>query len=122
MALYKLDDETGEAVRCDYDDFLCWSGRLDETTRTLARHEIIEHKQLKALAIDALKCKHHNGKVLATVVTRLRPNTDEHTPPWETLVEGEEPEFHSGTREQALRAHRALVNRTTNAKGGRVLI
>jgi hypothetical protein len=121
MALYKLD-ETGEALRVDLNDFAA-TGRVDETALVLARHDIISHKQLTAFAVDAIKGKYHNGQVLATVVTKLRRITDnDNVPPWETMVVGDDPEYHSGTRAQAMEAHRALVNRTVKDYGGRVLI
>jgi hypothetical protein len=119
MALYKLD-ETGEARRVGLTEYMERS-LANETTLTLARHDIIEHKRLGALAVDAIKGKYHNGKVFATVVTKLRLITDDDlTPPWETRVIGEDPEYHSETREQAMDAHRRLVNITVKEHGGRV--
>ncbi len=121
MALYKLDD-TGEAIRVDYGDFKEWCESADMTTLILARHDIIEHRQLKALAVDVLKGRYHHGKVLATVETKMKTSCDENVGPWHTGVEGEEPEYKSRSRAQALEAHKSLVNRVTKRYNGRVLI
>ncbi len=125
MALYKLD-ETGEAIRVDLGDYMRWRNGLDESCLILARHDIIEHKQLGALALDALKGKPHKGRVLATVETRACPNTQsDETPPWSTYILGEEEdEWMCSTwkRGDARSAHIGIVNMVTKNKGGRVLI
>lgn len=119
MAFYKLN-EAGEAERVSYDDWRDYCGCVDMSTLVLAQHDIIATKQLKALAV---RSGTHGCKVLATVKTRMLMNTgDDSLPPWETFVEGEEPEYRSTKKAQALEAHRSLVNRITNKYGGRVLL
>ena len=120
MALYKLD-ETGEAVRVDYEHFREWCEGVDVATLVLARHDIIEHKQLGALAVDAIKGKYHRGKVLATVETKLRTSCGETAGPWETGVVGDDPDFRTSSRAQAALAHQTLVSSTVKRFGGRVL-
>jgi len=125
MALYKLDDETKEAVRVvDVDEWGAWRSHVTEQDLTLARHDIIEYKGV-ITAVDALKYPYHKGKVLDTVVTKLIPNRrDEYRHPWQIGVVGEDPEYAmtASTREQAKEAHKSLVNQKINAHGGRVLI
>jgi hypothetical protein len=131
MALYKID-KTGEAIQVDRDEYTKWCGTLRGEPVVLARHDIIEHKQLGALALDTMKQgKYHRGKVISTVVTRLVSNTyslvnnDEYqTPPWETNILGDDPDcaYRSSTTAQAREAHKLVVNLELKRCGGRLLI
>lgn len=123
MTLYKLD-ETGEAIHVDLNRWAEWYAHVDRSTLTIARHDIIEVKEKKigAVAIDALKHPYHDGRVLATVVTKMNANETGIDYPWQTGVIGEEPEFRTTTRKQALQGHRNLVNQQIRKYGGRVFI
>jgi hypothetical protein len=124
MPFYKMN-ESGEAEQVSYEDWKEWCGCVDMSKLTLARHSIIETKQLGALAVDALKgCA--KGKILATIETRMLTNTTrDGEPPWETtLLQGEGREWLGSTweRDAARGAHVGLVNVVTQRMGGRVLI
>jgi hypothetical protein len=125
MALYKLDD-TGEAKRIELNEYMRWRTEIDTTCLIIARHEIIEHERLGALAIEIKKGTRHNSKVLAAVITKMCANTDsDNDPPWEIvkLEEGKEELMAScWDRGDALKAHIGTVNMMTGKKGGRVLI
>jgi uncharacterized protein YifN (PemK superfamily) len=121
MALYKLSEDTGEAIQCDFGDYKDWHSGIKSDDLIIAKHVIVEinvKNKKVILPVDALKHPHHSGKVLETVVTRLRTNT-EGNPPWETGVECDAPAFFSQTRAQAMEAHKLMVNRKTKDRGGR---
>ncbi len=124
MALYKLDEDTGEAIRIDFDTWREWHDGIDPKTLIIAQHDIIEVKNehVKAVAVDALKHPYHSGRVLAKVVTKLNSSEPENVAPWETGVEGQIPDFHSRNRGQAIQAHRSIVNMQIKKHGGRILI
>jgi hypothetical protein len=72
--------------------------------------------------VDVLKHPYHDGKVLVTIITRMMANETELDYPWHTGVLGEEPEYKSNKREQAMEAHKTLVNRKVKRFGGKVFI
>lgn len=128
MALYKLDGETGEAIRViDVEEWGAWRGGMSDKDLVIARTDIIEQRvSFKKIvsAVDVLKCPYHDGQVILTVVTKLVPNQrDENRHAWEIGIVGEDPKYNmtTSTRKQALEAHRSLVNAQLKAHGGRVL-
>jgi hypothetical protein len=128
MALYILDDETGEAIQVvDVDEWAHWRGGVSERDLTLARTDIVEVRvqgQKVVVDVDALKSPYHNGIVLDTVITKLVPNcTNEYRHPWQTGVVGEDPEYWTTTttQKQALQSHRSAVNFCIKKNGGKVL-
>lgn len=120
MPLYRLD-ERGEAIYADHEDYEAWRNTIREEDLVVARSDIIELRG-HVLDVDMKQHKYHPGKTLATVVTRLKPCPSGDKGPWETWVEGKEPEYYCSSRLQAEEAHKSLVNRMIMKYGGRFII